>query len=183
MNIRALSISICAFFAISGVAGISSSPANAAEDGALAGLVTTARQATAKYRDVGVALADGYTSTLSCVSGEDGGAMGIHYIKSGLVGDGIIEAQHPEILVYAPTRSGGLRLVAVEYLTLAPVWDAAHPGTPPVLMGQLFDYHGSPNRYALPAIYGLHVWAWKHNPKGMFAEWNPTVSCVPYTGS
>lgn len=23
----------------------------------------------------------------------------------------------------------------------------------------------------------LHVWVWKHNPNGMFEDWNPNVSC------
>jgi len=167
----------------SGFTGILSSTANAAGYEVTPNLVTAVRQATNKYHNIGAAMADGYASALNCVSGENEGAMGVHYVNSGLIGDGLVEAQHPEILVYAPTRHGDLRLVAVEYLTLAPVWDAAHPGTPPVLMGQLFDFHGTPNRYALPAIYGLHVWAWKHNPRGTFAEWNPTVSCVNYSGS
>lgn len=179
MNIRVLSIPICALIAGLGLAGILPSAAYAADGD---NLVSAARQATDKYHDVSAALADGYSSTLSCVSGE-GGAMGIHFAKGGLIGDGIVDVQHPELLVYAPGASGGLNLVAVEYLTLAPVWDPAHPGTPPVLMGQLFDYHGSPNRYALPAFYALHVWAWKTNPRGMFSDWNPTVSCVPYSGS
>ena len=25
--------------------------------------------------------------------------------------------------------------------------------------------------------YDLHVWLWKHNPSGLFAEWNPSVTC------
>ena len=29
----------------------------------------------------------------------------------------------------------------------------------------------------LPAFYELHVWAWKDNPTGTFADMNPTVSC------
>ena len=28
-----------------------------------------------------------------------------------------------------------------------------------------------------PAFYELHVWAWKDNPRGSFADWNPSVSC------
>ena len=24
-------------------------------------------------------------------------------------------------------------------------------------------------------------WAWKNNPHGMFADWNPNVSCEEYT--
>jgi hypothetical protein len=26
-------------------------------------------------------------------------------------------------------------------------------------------------------VWALHVWVWKHNPSGMFADWNPQVSC------
>jgi hypothetical protein len=44
-------------------------------------------------------------------------------------------------------------------------------------MGQVFNYVGAPNRYRLPAFYELHVWAWRHNPAGMFADWNPNVAC------
>jgi hypothetical protein len=25
--------------------------------------------------------------------------------------------------------------------------------------------------------YELHVWVWKHNPNGMYATTNPTMSC------
>jgi hypothetical protein len=47
-------------------------------------------------------------------------------------------------------------------------------------MGHLAHYVGSPNRYALSAFYALHVWAWKSNPKGTFADFNPRVSCAAY---
>lgn len=90
-----------------------------------------------------------------------------------------VVASQPEILVYEPQRHGRMRLVAVEYIVLAEAWHAVNE-TPPVLMGQVFHYPGSPNRYGLPAFYALHVWAWKHNPHGMFVDWNPNVSCQQY---
>ena len=34
------------------------------------------------------------------------------------------------------------------------------------------------NRYGLPPFYELHAWAWKHNPRGLFDDWNPRVSCA-----
>jgi hypothetical protein len=43
------------------------------------------------------------------------------------------------------------------------------------LKGQLFHYFESPNRFALPAFYTLHVWAWKENPNGAFVNWHPEV--------
>ena len=30
---------------------------------------------------------------------------------------------------------------------------------------------------ALPALYELHVWAWRENPNGTYVDWNPRVSC------
>ena len=148
------------------------------------GLVQAVRHATARYQDVGKAVADGYVSVGSCVSSPDDGAMGVHYINPNLLGDGAVDAAHPELLVYEPLSNGQLQLVAVEYLTLADIWDAAHTdGSSPLLLGQLFDYTSMPNRFRLPANYSLHVWAWKYNPKGVFSMWNPRVSCTGYTGT
>ena len=108
--------------------------------------------------------------------------MGIHYGKPSLIGDGLIDATKPELLIYEQ-RDGELRLVGVEFLVLAEAWDTAHTdGSPPVLVGHHFQYVSSPNRYRLPAFYELHVWAWKFNPSGTFADWNPRVRCNEYTG-
>lgn len=148
------------------------------------GLVAAVREATAQYQDVAQAVHDGYVPVLGCVSSPDDGSMGAHYLKPELLGDGAEDVAHPELLVYEPSHSGRLRLVAVEYLTLADLWDAGHTdGSPPILMGQLFNYTDGPNRFRLPAHYSLHVWAWKFNPKGVFAMWNPRVSCASYTGA
>jgi hypothetical protein len=144
------------------------------------GLVREVRLATADFRDVANAVAAGYGSTGSCVSGPEQGAMGIHYANGALVGDGELDARHPEILVYE-LRKGRLRLVGVEFVVIAEQWHASNPG-PPVLMGQHFHFVGSPNRYGNPPFYELHVWAWQDNPHGMFVDWNPTVSCAEYDG-
>lgn len=138
----------------------------------------TVRQATARFQDVETAKQAGYSLLYGCVSNTQAGAMGIHFANSTLVSDGELDAQHPEALIYEPKRYK-LQLVAVEYVVLADAWNAKHQ-TPPVLMGQLFNYMSSPNRYGLPAFYELHVWAWKNNPSGVFADWNPQVSCETY---
>jgi hypothetical protein len=44
-------------------------------------------------------------------------------------------------------------------------------------MGQLLHLFESPNRFGLPNFYTLHVWAWKENPTGTFANWHANVSC------
>jgi hypothetical protein len=141
-------------------------------------LVETVRTATAPYTDVTAAEAAGHGMFLGCVSGAQEGAMGVHYPNGNLVGDGLIDATQPEVLVYE-VKNGRYNLVAVEYLVLADDWNANNDA-PPVLMGQVFNYVGSPNRYGMPAFYELHVWAWKTNPNGVFADWNPNVSCEGY---
>ena len=133
------------------------------------------RQATAPFPDPAAAEAAGYVHMQGCVSGPQDGAMGLHYVNGDLVGDGELDAAHPEILIYA-LQDGAMQFVGVEYLVLADAWEATHEG-PPVLLGQLFNFVGAPNRYGNPPFYELHVWAGQDNPHGMFADWNPTVSC------
>ena len=101
--------------------------------------------------------------------------MGVHYVNGPLVQDGQLDANRPEALMYE-SRDGRLRLLGVEYIVMAEAWHATHT-EPPTLGGQVFHYVGSPNRYALPAFYELHVWAWRDNPSGMFADWNARVTC------
>jgi hypothetical protein len=141
--------------------------------------VKIVRASTERFRDPAVALAEGYVPQFGCVSGSHEGAMGVHFVNFPLVADGVFDATRPELLVYEPLPNGRLRLVAADYLMLAATWDAANQAAPQ-LMGQLFHYFESPNRFALPAFYTLHVWAWKENPQGMFANWNPNVSCEAY---
>lgn len=144
------------------------------------GLVSEVRLATEDFRDVNAAIAAGYASTGSCVTGPEKGAMGIHFANSELIGDGLLDPSKPELLIYEQ-RNGKLRLVGVEFLVLADPWNTAHPdNAPPVLMGQHFHFVGTPNRYRLPAFYELHVWAWRDNPSGVFVDWNPEVSCAEY---
>ncbi len=138
-------------------------------------LVQLVRDATKRFVDVNAATAAGYQPFLGCVSGPDHGAMGYHYVNSALVGDGLLDASQPEVLIYEPS-GGGLQLVGVEFVVIADPWLATHT-SPPVLEGQSFQFVGSPNRYGLPAHFELHVWAWRDNPNGAFVDWNNKVSC------
>ena len=153
-----------------------SGPAHAGHDQAApAKLVQLVRDATRQFINVNAATAAGYQPFLGCVSGPDRGAMGVHYVNGDLVGDGEIDASKPEALIYEPSADG-MRLVGVEFVVIAETWLAHHSG-PPVLEGQTFQLVNSPNRYALPAHFELHVWAWRDNPNGAFVDWNTRVSC------
>jgi hypothetical protein len=144
-------------------------------------LVKVIRDSTERFKDVAAAEAAGYKLQFGCVSGEDSGAMGLHYVNFDLVNSGVLDATRPQILIYEATPNGGRRMIGVDYLLMADAWNAGHSG-PPELMGQFFHLFTSPNRFGLPAFYTLHVWAWKANPKGTFVNWHSKVSCDSFDG-
>lgn len=103
-----------------------------------------------------------------CLENPAEGAMGFHWANPAFV-DGEAVALEPELLLYEPQKNGKLRLVGVEYVI---PFDFVPPeAEPPVLFGQ--EFHQVPDA----GIWGLHVWVGRHNPSGLFADWNPNVSC------
>lgn len=156
--------------------GLAQQKAEPTGPGAQSKLIKMVREATRQYLDVNNAIAAGYGPFLGCVSGSDHGAMGIHYINGSLL-NGTIDVNHPQALIYEPLPNGQLRLVGVEFITLASTW-LQNNSSPPVLEGQVFLYVDSPNRFNTPAFFELHVWAWRDNPQGDFVDWNNHVSCA-----
>jgi len=139
-------------------------------------LVQLVRAATQQYIDVNAATAAGYAPFLGCVTGQDHGAMGVHYVNGTLLSAGAIDASHPQALIYEPSN-GGMRLVGVEFIVFADAW-LQNNSNPPVLDGQVFQFVGSPNRFNIPAVFELHVWAWRENPQGAYVDWNNRVTCT-----
>jgi hypothetical protein len=137
-----------------------------AADGGHNPLAEGVRAANDRFRDVAVAVSEGY-APIPCASGVEGGAMGVHYVNPTLIGDSV-DIKHPQAIMYEPKADGKMELIAVEYITTK---------GPASLGGQLFSFSGAPNRYGLGPFYELHVWAWKQNPHGAFADMNPAVSC------
>jgi hypothetical protein len=141
-------------------------------------LINKVRNATARYKDINVAIADGFVQGTPCVSGPDFGAMGVHFVLPSRIAGGVLQADSPEALIYEPLPGGALRLVGVEFIVLASVWQTQHTdGSTPALDGDLLNYVSAPNRFGLPAFYEMHVWAWEQNPVGSFADWNTRVTC------
>jgi hypothetical protein len=154
------------------------SPQHREDPGALIKIV---RESTERFKDVKVAEAEGYSLMFGCVTGPDSGAMGLHYVNGELLGRGELDPTRPQIVIYEPDANGNLRLIGADFLVFADAWDKKKVG-PPQMMGQLFHYFESPNRFSLPAFYTLHVWAWKQNPNGAFVNWHPNVSCKHFGG-
>ena len=141
-------------------------------------LVDKVKRATARFKDINVAIGEGWVPGTPCVSGPNSGAMGVHMILPARVGDGLVDGDEPESMIYEPLSNGAMRLVGVEFIVLAADWATNNPGGgAPSVDGHLMNYVGEPNRYGLPAFYELHVWAWAHNPNGNFADWNTLVTC------
>lgn len=150
-------------------------------------LVEIVRNATEQFQDVNKA--KGYGPALGCVSGSDHGAMGVHYVNGlfngeTLLSSGQLDPTRPQALIYEPQENGQLKLVGVEFIIFA---SALPANAAPQVGGHLMLYIDGPstsrpnapaNRYGLPAFYELHVWAWRDNPKGAFADWNDHVSCA-----
>jgi hypothetical protein len=139
-------------------------------------LVLKVREATREFLDVNNTHHAGYGPAFGCVTGPDHGAMGIHYVNGDLVGDGKIDVDHPEALIYEPIGNKR-RLVGVEYIVDAATWLQNNNNTPPSLYGQDFQFVAAPNRFGLDSFFELHVWAWRDNPQGAFVDWNNDVTC------
>lgn len=125
------------------------------------------RRSTSKYQNLSKAEEDGYVLDEShCVEGPpDEGNMGFHAINGALI-DQTLSASEPEILVYEK-KGDEYVLVAVEFASMHDP-----EGPPPEIIGH--EMHLVPQ---LPFNWALHVWAWKNNPNGLFADWNPRVKC------
>ena len=136
------------------------------------------RAATAKYQRVEIAEENGYQLGSACVTRPGLGGMGYHYVNYALI-DLDIDPRNPEVLLYEPQKNGTLRLVAAEFVVPAIPWHMTHDDDdPPTFEGQVFDDHRDFTKGGPPfPHYQLHVWIWKHNPNGIFTQYNPNVNC------
>jgi hypothetical protein len=159
------------------------------------------RQAAERYRDVNVAIAEGYTTDNKCVTAEmlgfpaEQGAMGLHYVRRDLLGlpdkpagrvagtGTYTDFGAPAMLVYEPQPDGSLQLVAVENLVFKKAWEAAGNEDPPSFRGEpyllLEDKPETPldEAHNYEPHYELHAWVFRDNPLGTFHPFNPGVTC------
>jgi hypothetical protein len=130
--------------------------------------ITTLRNATAKFKTTEAAEAAGYKRVTGCVEHPRAGAMGYHFQNNALL-DTTLDPEHPEVLVYEKMPDGTFQLNGVEFLVPISAWKTSEP---PRIMGQ------SLMKVDSIGFWFLHVWAWKPDPSGLFAPWNPDVKCL-----
>jgi hypothetical protein len=126
------------------------------------------RKSLVKYERFERAVKDGFDTPLTgCMVMPPQGGMGFHYGKASII-DAIPNPTAPEVLLYQPLKGGKKRLVGVEFIVPFDLWTKPEP---PVLYGQVMR----PNHTF--GLWTLHVWLFKHNKNGLFADWNPDVRC------
>ncbi len=175
MNYRFnLSVIMCCTAAILLTAGCSDDddqPENPqpTQEETIAAMIDEVREATASYHDYEAGKDAGWNLQLSdCVAHPELGGMGFHYGRMEYM-DGRVNYLEPQVLLYAPAGEEEMEFVGVEYIV--PFEILPEDSEPPVLF--FHEFRKNP----MQEIWALHVWTEKHNPSGMFADWNPDVSC------
>lgn len=124
----------------------------------------------------------GWKDLTTCVTGPEKGAMGIHLFMKSRLMNGTVDPDEPEVLIYEPLGKNlygkeEFRLVGVEFVIPAALWQPTPEAATPSVDGNQMHYIPGPNRYGPDALYELHVWAFQRNPLGAYTDWNTLVSC------
>ena len=207
MKFASQSVIACTAFACIGVAQLASGQQVSQQQAATAAVAKGGgyeeiRAATARFQDLNVALKEGYIRdpTNMCVTAamegapKQLGAMGVHYFRPDLLG---LTAQAPRVtgtgthtdfskpavLIYEPQADGRMVLVAIENLVWVDAWQAKSKALPAFEGNEYYRMVDNPATPDIDEAHGfmphfeLHMWLYKNNPNGMFAPFNPGVTC------
>ena len=167
------------------------------------------RGATERFRDITVAVAEGYIRDpfdlcdTAAMMGRPAslGAMGVHYVRPDRLGitappsprvDGIgthTDFRTPGILIYEPQPDGSMELVAVENLVFQRAWRETGRSAPPTFHGVPYDTMAddpataTDEAHMFEPHFDRHVWIYRDNPNGVFAPFNPAVTCAYHRGA
>lgn len=131
--------------------------------------VAQVRALTARLHSLEAAQEAGYViEATECRANPPAGAMGIHWLNLSLVDDHVTPLE-PEVLLYEPGKNGKMSFVGVEYIVPFAIIPDTDP--PPELFGQEFLKNFGDQ------VWMMHLWVGRHNPDGLFATWNPRVTC------
>ena len=103
--------------------------------------------------------------------------MGIHAINPALLATDAVDIDRPEILLYVPKANGKLELVGVEYWKADADQNLGTNADRPSLFGRAFEGPMPGHNPVMPVHYDMHVWVAEENPSGVFALFNPALSC------
>ena len=98
--------------------------------------------------------------------------MGLHYDNLALR-DATLDVEKPETLVYELLPDGSLQLNGVEFIVPYSIWP--RDSVAPVILSQTMKHEDNLK------IWYTHVWAWSNNADGIFADFNPSVTCPAET--
>ena len=207
MKSASQSVIVCTAIACIGLAQLGSAQQVSQQQaataaGAKGGGYEDIRTATARFQDLNVALKEGYIRdpTNMCVTAamegapKQLGAMGVHYFRPDLLG---LTAQAPRVtgngthtdfskpavLIYEPQADGRMVLVAIENLVWVDAWQAKSKALPAFEGNEYYRMVDNPATPDVDEAHGfmphfeLHMWLYKNNPNGMFAPFNPGVTC------
>jgi hypothetical protein len=179
----------------------------AAANDELAAAVEAVKKATERFKDVNVALAEGYVPDPSnhCVTAAaeglpaELGGMGIHYLRPDLLGltaseprvDGTgihTDFDKPAILLYEPQADGSLMLVGAENLVFKKAWEEAGNTEPPVFAGRRWDHMENDETTEADEAHGFaphydqHVYFKGDDVMVAIQPFNPHVGCDHHKG-
>lgn len=132
-------------------------------------------RATAAFSSYDVARAAGWNAVISECVESPAGAMGYHVANMEALDGAPFELSllRPEVLLYVPLQDGSMEFLGVEYIV---PYTPDNASNPPEILGQQLQYNPHQD------IWALHVWTERHNPDGIFAPFNPDVSCPSEQG-
>jgi hypothetical protein len=209
MTFRAAVIPILTFAVVASTFAVGAHGRQRTDAGTSEPTLEDVRNATRRFRDVKIAVAEGYVRDPMNLCDEaemmgkpkELGAMGIHYFRPDLLGitappsprvkgSGThTDFTRPSILIYEPQADGSLELVAVENLVFIDAWERAGNTAPPSYQGVVYDRMADDAATAVDEAhmfephYDRHVWLYRENPRGIFAQFNPNATCKNHSGT
>ena len=102
--------------------------------------------------------------------------MGVHYLNPARAAQAP-DPTKPAILLYAPTSDGTCACSARSGSRPTRTRTLHTDADRPTLFGQPFNGPMPGHDPMMPVHYDLHVWLYDSNPAGVFAPWNPSVTC------
>ncbi|MEV7614284.1 hypothetical protein [Streptomyces sp. NPDC089799] len=143
--------------------------------------LTTVYRATAPYLLHANAVKAGYVPDKYCVTDRAGGTGSLGYPHFNHSLDNSLDPAKPAALYYEDDGRGGKRLVGVQWVVYDRDQNPATDDDRPSLFGVPFKGPLRGNFPGQPVHYGLHLWLWKKNPKGVNETFNSAVTCLPGT--